>query len=80
MLFDIWKIDKIISEDAYVVGFEKDGNVRTYNGIREEKAYNIFENSLEDILYAAAKNKGFMKSVIRKQMPYCSGLCQTQSG
>lgn len=52
---DMWKIDSIISEDAYVVGFESDGNVRTYNGIREEKAYNIFENSLENILSVAAK-------------------------
>lgn len=52
---DVWRIDNIISEDAYVVGFGSDGNVCTYNGIREEKMYNIFENSLEDILSVAAK-------------------------
>lgn len=52
---DVWKIDNIISEDAYVVGFECDGNVCTYNGIREEKTYNIFENSLKDILSSVAK-------------------------
>lgn len=52
---DMWMIDQIISEDAWVVGFECDGNIRTYNGLREEKEYNIFENSLEDILYAAVK-------------------------
>lgn len=52
---DMWKIDSIISEDACVVGFEKNGNVCTYKEIREEKAYNIFENSMEDILRVAAK-------------------------
>lgn len=54
---DAWMIDNIISDDAYVVGFECDGSVRTYNGQREEKEYNIFEHSLEDILRLAAKKR-----------------------
>lgn len=54
---DAWMIDNVISEEGYVVGFERDGNVRTYNGTRAEKAYNIFEHNLEDILRAAAKKQ-----------------------
>lgn len=57
-LTDSWMIDNIISDDAYVVGFEHNGNVRTYNGEIKEKAFNIFEHSLEDILRVAAKKKG----------------------
>lgn len=47
---DVWKIDNIISDDAYVVGFLDDGNMRTYDGRRKEENYNIFQNSLEDVL------------------------------
>lgn len=47
---DLWTIDNIISDDAYLVGFERDGSMRTYTGVREEREYNIFENKLENIL------------------------------
>lgn len=51
---DMWKIDEIVSDDAYVIGFEADGSLRMYGSECNGDSYNIFESSLEDILRAAA--------------------------
>jgi hypothetical protein len=51
---DMLKIDEVISDDACIIGFETDGTLHMYSGMECEETYNIFESSLEDILYAAA--------------------------
>lgn len=50
---DALLIDHIISDDECLVGFDADGNLRTYGGVNCEKGYNIFHNSLEEILQKA---------------------------
>ncbi|MDD3206492.1 MAG: hypothetical protein PHS74_12285 [Lachnospiraceae bacterium] len=52
---DAWQIDQIISEDAFVVGFDSDGNMSAYDGMRKEAGYNIFQSTLEDVLQNAIK-------------------------
>ena len=47
---DILAIDRIISEEECMVGFDADGSLRTYDGLQREEKFNIFSHSLEDIL------------------------------
>lgn len=47
---DILAIDRIISEEECMVGFDSDGSLRTYEGLQREEKFNIFNHSLEDIL------------------------------
>ena len=47
---DILMIDRIISEEECMVGFDADGSLRTYEGLQHEEKFNIFRHSLEDIL------------------------------
>lgn len=55
LIGDSWEVDQIISEDAYVVGFDGDGNMSTYDFTRKEADYNIFHSTLENILCNAIK-------------------------
>lgn len=55
LIGEAWQIDQVISEDAYVVGFDGDGKMSTYSGTREEAAYNIFQSTLEEVLRNAIK-------------------------
>jgi hypothetical protein len=57
LLWDLWKIDEIISDDACVIGFKADGSLCMYSEIQYEETCNIFESSLEDILCRAASRK-----------------------
>ncbi|MDD3402850.1 MAG: hypothetical protein PHQ72_05765 [Hespellia sp.] len=52
---DAWQIDQIISEDAFVVGFDRDGNMSAYDGVRKDAGYNIFHSTLEEVLQNAIK-------------------------
>lgn len=47
---DILAIDRIVSEDECMVGFDVDGCARTYEGYNREERFNIFGHTLEDIL------------------------------
>lgn len=47
---DMLMIDRIISDDVCIAGFDESGNLRTHRGPVQEKRYNIFYNRLEDIL------------------------------
>lgn len=49
---DVLAIDRIISEEECIVGFDGDGSLRTYDGLANEERFNIFSHSLEDILRA----------------------------
>lgn len=51
---DFLHIDEVISEDACVVGFNRDGSLRMYSRNASGKDYNIFQSSLRDILRLAA--------------------------
>lgn len=52
---DTLMIDKIISDDTCIVGFDENGNMRTHDGIYEDRSCNIFYNKLEDILQNTMK-------------------------
>ena len=47
---DVLSIDRIISEDACMVGFDSHGSLRTYEGLTHEEKFNIFSHNLKDIL------------------------------
>lgn len=47
---DILAIDRIISEEECMVGFNVDGSLRTYEEQKNEEKFNMFSHSLEDIL------------------------------
>lgn len=57
LMGDSWMVDQIISEDAYVVGFDGEGNMSTYDGTRKEEGCNIFQSTLEDVLRKAIKKQ-----------------------
>ena len=68
LLQDSWKINEMISEDSYDIGFNMDGSARVYHkgGDMEEDRYvenscenvkNIFECSMEDVLRSAVPRK-----------------------
>lgn len=54
---DILAIDRIISEEECMVGFDADGSLRTYEGLKSGAQFNIFSRSLEDILRAIQVEK-----------------------
>lgn len=58
---DILAIDRIISEEECMVGFDVDGSLRTYEGLKDEEQFNIFRHSLEDILQRIEKSKQISK-------------------
>lgn len=51
---DILAIDRMISEEECIVGFNADGGLQTYEGYHREEQFNIFSHTLEDILRAIA--------------------------
>lgn len=48
--YDTLAIDRIISDGECAVGFDADGKLRTHEGINEKEQFNIFSNSLEEVL------------------------------
>lgn len=52
---DTLRIDQIISDGECLVGFDVTGELRTHEGIRKDKRYNIFHHSVEEILQTASK-------------------------
>lgn len=47
---DVLAIDRIVSDDECLVGFDADGHLRTYKGMECEERYSIFSRTLEDVL------------------------------
>lgn len=47
---DMMLIDRIVSDDICLAGFEETGNLCTHTGRYQSKEYNIFSNTLDDIL------------------------------
>lgn len=56
--YDTLRIDRIISDGECMVGFDEDGNLRTHEGLRQDKQYNIFCHPLEEILQITSKKQG----------------------
>lgn len=55
---DTLMIDKVISDDVCMAGFDENGNMRTHEGVCPGAEYNIFSHDLESILQKAmAKTK-----------------------
>lgn len=54
---DILNIDRVISEEECIVGFDADGSLQTYEGYSQEERLNLFKHSLEDILSAIEQLK-----------------------
>ena len=46
-------VDSVISEDYCFAGFDKDGNLYTINGKKQDEKNNIFNNKLIDIFKLA---------------------------
>ena len=54
LIRDFCEIDQMISAHTSILGFHRDGSPWTYNAMKFPENYNIFEESLEEILKKTA--------------------------
>ena len=57
IFYDFHLIDSVISNEAHVLGFDLDGSLCTFSQKLSLPEYNLFQNSLQDILKAAVPMK-----------------------
>lgn len=50
---DALAIDQVISDGECLAGFDANGNLSTYEGVKQDEAYSIFHHPLEEILRGA---------------------------